>query len=84
MPQEPWAVTYERPNVASARRASPAASGEMQKNRRDTEQVTRLALSKELGVENPEVKQGFAAMSKTKAAKARTASAKTRRVNTKG
>lgn len=47
-------------------------------------EVTRLALSKELGVENPEVKQGFAAMSKTKAAKARTASAKTRRVNTKG
>lgn len=47
-------------------------------------EVCRIGLAKELGVPVPEAKQGFAAMSKTKAAKARKASLKTRRDNSEG
>lgn len=47
-------------------------------------EVLRLALAKELGREAPEMPQGFAAMSETKAAKARKKSAKTRRTAKSG
>jgi len=46
--------------------------------------VLRLALAKELGLEPPEMPQGFAAMSEKKAAKARKKSAKTRRAAKSG
>lgn len=46
--------------------------------------VLRLALAKELGLEAPEMPQGFAAMSETKAAKARKKAAKMRRAAKSG
>ena len=50
------------------------------KHTRETpSEVLRKALAKELGLDAPEMLQGFAAMSETKAANARKKSAKTRR-----
>ena len=46
--------------------------------------VLRLALAKELGLEAPEMPQGFAAMSEKAAAKAREKSAKTRQAAKSG
>lgn len=46
--------------------------------------VLRIALAKELGVESPEMPQGFAAMSEEKADRARRRSAKTRRSRSEG
>lgn len=45
--------------------------------------VLRIALAKELGLAAPEMPQGFAAMSETKAAKARKKSVKVRKSNAK-
>ena len=46
--------------------------------------VLRLALAKELGVELPDVRQGFAAMSAAKADRARRRSVKSRRARSEG
>jgi hypothetical protein len=47
-------------------------------------EVCRIALAKELSVELPQARQGFAAMSAAKAAKARRKSARVRRAKTEG
>lgn len=45
--------------------------------------VLRIALARELGLSAPEMPQGFAAMSETKAKKARKKSVQTRKANAK-
>lgn len=47
-------------------------------------EVCRIALAKELGVELPEVRQGFAAMGAARAKKAQRKSVKTRRARSEG